>query len=245
MSDEHPIDAEGLPPVVRRAIARANTEDGSDAQVARLAARVGPVFGLPDPSSLVPSGSAPAAGAKAGLLGGKLALVKAAFAGSIVAGAVAGSAVLGTAEEDAPPPAANDPAMVVVTSTARGDPEPPPTEPPSPPFAETASAAELPRDRRAAAAPAPSAAALSEEARLLKRAGSSIGADPGAALAAIAEHQRRFPSGALTHEREVLAIRALLALGKRGEAEKRLARFARAFPSSPHVARFEEALRGR
>jgi hypothetical protein len=56
------------------------------------------------------------------------------------------------------------------------------------------------------------------------------------ALRALDEHQRRFPSGALTEERRGARAQALCTLGNRAEAEKELARLARSSPSSPHLA---------
>jgi hypothetical protein len=51
-------------------------------------------------------------------------------------------------------------------------------------------------------------------------------------MAAIDEHQRRFPSGSLAEEREALAVRAQLASGKRAEAERRAAAFGKRYPNS-------------
>jgi outer membrane protein assembly factor BamD (BamD/ComL family) len=51
------------------------------------------------------------------------------------------------------------------------------------------------------------------------------------------EHARRFPSGTLVQEREVLAIEALARLGRLPEARRRLDAFRATFPRSPHVAR--------
>lgn len=54
----------------------------------------------------------------------------------------------------------------------------------------------------------------------------------GAALARIAEHQRAFPSGALSEEREALRIKALVGLGKAGEARQAAGDFQKKFPNS-------------
>jgi hypothetical protein len=54
----------------------------------------------------------------------------------------------------------------------------------------------------------------------------------GEALAAVREHQRRWPHGVLEEEREVLAVRALVATGETAVACARAVRFRRAFPES-------------
>lgn len=68
---------------------------------------------------------------------------------------------------------------------------------------------------------------------LLQRARSALGlTEPEAALNALAEHERRFPSGALREEREALRIRALEALGKKDEARRRSEEFREDYPRS-------------
>jgi TolA-binding protein len=66
--------------------------------------------------------------------------------------------------------------------------------------------------------------------------------DFAAALAAIAEHQRRFPSGQLTEEREGLRVRALLGLGRVDEAQSAGAAFRRRFPHSALLERIDAML---
>ncbi|MET0792442.1 MAG: hypothetical protein ABW061_13055, partial [Polyangiaceae bacterium] len=63
-----------------------------------------------------------------------------------------------------------------------------------------------------------------------------------AALVLAAEHAREFPAGVLTQEREVIAIDALLRLGRRSEAEARAASFHRQFPASAHGRRVDVLL---
>jgi hypothetical protein len=55
---------------------------------------------------------------------------------------------------------------------------------------------------------------------------------PAEALAATDEHARRYPAGALTEEREALAIQALVALGRRREAGNRAGEFRKRWPDS-------------
>jgi hypothetical protein len=56
--------------------------------------------------------------------------------------------------------------------------------------------------------------------------------DSASALAAVAEHEKRYPSGAHVEEREALAVQALARAGRRGEASARADRFRKRFPSS-------------
>ena len=49
----------------------------------------------------------------------------------------------------------------------------------------------------------------------------------------------RYPGGALVQEREVIAISALAAMGRSGEARARAQRFLAAFPRSAHRRRLE------
>jgi hypothetical protein len=77
---------------------------------------------------------------------------------------------------------------------------------------------------------------------LLHRAQDSLESNPAQTLALCAEHARRFPSGAFTQEREVLAIDALLRLGRRSEAQARAERFIKANPASAHKRRIDELL---
>lgn len=77
------------------------------------------------------------------------------------------------------------------------------------------------------------------ETKLLGDAQSAVKSDPAAALRACDEHAKRFPGGSLAQEREALAIEALVRLGRKGEAEKRLARFRAGYPSSGHLRKLE------
>ncbi len=65
-------------------------------------------------------------------------------------------------------------------------------------------------------------------------------ADPQQALALAEEGRRRFPGGLYAQEREVLAISALVHLGRRGEAEARARAFVAAYPRSHLVERVRE-----
>jgi hypothetical protein len=75
---------------------------------------------------------------------------------------------------------------------------------------------------------AEAASRLREEALLVRNASRLLGADPAAALRLTDERRQRFPGGALGQEAEVVAIDALLRLGRREAAVRR----ARAFEAS-------------
>lgn len=103
------------------------------------------------------------------------------------------------------------------------------------------------RPRAAAPAPVPSAEPTdapspAEELALLNRAQSLLGQNPAMALMLASDHQRRFRSGTLVQEREVIAIDALLRLGQRPAAEARAARFRQQFPASVHLRRVDVLL---
>jgi outer membrane protein assembly factor BamD (BamD/ComL family) len=55
-------------------------------------------------------------------------------------------------------------------------------------------------------------------------------------------HAAQFPDGSLSQEREVVAIQALLALGRPEDARARAARFAQRWPGSAHLRRIEVLL---
>ena len=51
------------------------------------------------------------------------------------------------------------------------------------------------------------------------------------AIDAVNRHEKEYADGALVEEREALAIKSLVALGRRDEARSRAARFERRFPN--------------
>jgi hypothetical protein len=93
---------------------------------------------------------------------------------------------------------------------------------------------------------APSAAHAEgrDEFALIARAQRALATNPGLALALTSDHERKFPGGALVQEREVVAIDALLRLGRRAEASERALRFRREFPLSVHQHRLDVLLGG-
>jgi len=81
-----------------------------------------------------------------------------------------------------------------------------------------------------------------DELALLAAAQRALAGAPGVALSLVHEHEARFAQGALAQEREVVAIDALLGLGRRTEALDRAARFHRQFPESVHGRRIDVLL---
>jgi len=97
----------------------------------------------------------------------------------------------------------------------------------------SASAAPLARASVRTAPSASSTSSLSEERALLDRVRGELAEnDPANALKLVDEHARRFPKAQLGEEREVLAVQALVALGRYDEARARAAKLRAAAPNS-------------
>jgi len=58
----------------------------------------------------------------------------------------------------------------------------------------------------------------------------------------VAQHRRQFPRGRLAEERDALAIRALISLGRTTEARQRARAFRTAYPNSFLAPALESAL---
>jgi hypothetical protein len=114
----------------------------------------------------------------------------------------------------------------------------PPAEAPAPAAeAESAPATEEPRaDAHHRATNAPSSGTgtgLAAEQGLLDMARTALAkGEPGAALAPLERHARRFPKGKLSEEREALRVRILALLGRDDEAKTRAEAFQSHFPGS-------------
>lgn len=85
---------------------------------------------------------------------------------------------------------------------------------------------------------------LDRELLLVEKAQGALRADPAGALATAAVHLREFPSGQLAQEREVVAIEALVALGRGEEATARAAAFRAKWPTSAHLRRIDTLVGG-
>jgi hypothetical protein len=134
--------------------------------------------------------------------------------------------------------AARPQAPVAIPAETVAEAAPPPAE------TETEPASEPPRSGHATGAPRSHARAaaratsdsLAEEVRLLSHAEQQLsdGAGDGA-LETLAEHERRFPRGALTEQRIAARVEALCSVGRYPEARADLAKLAKAYPRSPHI----------
>ncbi len=107
----------------------------------------------------------------------------------------------------------------------------------------------LPRPRSTVAARAEvsgdlsATSALNAERALLDRGRTAFArGDAAACLGLIEEHRTRYPHGALTEEREALAIRTLVALGRAGDARARGRQFKATYPTSLMLPAVEAAL---
>lgn len=150
------------------------------------------------------------------------------------------TARVATSEPSASPPLAAPslPTTAVVklaagSAVVRAQPESAPPEStavPSAAFAPAGSAAPDAPD----APNAPNATAQSELG-LLQSANAALKSDPAKALRLAAEHRQLFPAGNLTQERDVIAIKAQVLLGKVELAQRSLAAFELAYPHSAHT----------
>ena len=195
------------------ALRAAERDVGSPAQLARLAARLGPALA---PPLAIPSAAGMGGAAKLGL----------GFVGVL---AVSGGIWLATSPPPPAPVPASAPALLSV-----------PTKPSSEPPVVVAPVLSAPQ-HHSLPAPAPIAPKAADkplapaqltEAELLEQARAALSSDPARALARVNSHAARYPGGALVQEREVIAIKALRQLGRGAEAEQRAAAFAKAFPGS-------------
>jgi hypothetical protein len=90
--------------------------------------------------------------------------------------------------------------------------------------------------------PSDVASRLREEAALVQRAERLLDGDPAGALRLTDERRRRFPAGALDQEAEVVAIDALLRLGRRADAAARARAFQAAHAGSLHARRIQRLM---
>lgn len=227
-----------------RAALDAGRELPDDAQLASLAARVGPLLG--------PGGGGGAAAAG----GGSATAVKATL-GLLAAAATTAGIVWWSASEEPPRASAPEPAPVVAERAA-AEAVPEGVDPPEEIEAEIADgiaeevveqvAAVAPErtrvrsraDPEVAIAPAPAPESDPEaELALIRSAQDALGTSPATALARTDEHRRRFGDGVLAQEREVVAIDALVRLGREAEARGRAEAFHRRWPRSAHGRRVD------
>ncbi len=228
-------------PLLRNLLRAASVDRPTEAELAVVAAKLGPILAGPGgaPPASPAGGGAPSAGAgaaKAGLSGLKLAAIGAASVAVIAGGIFATRSTPAPAPVIAPPTVS---APIVITppiASEMAPPTPPPTVASSaaPPIATA-------RPRASEAAPFDDPDA---EVKLLQRAQDALRSRPAEALALADAHARRAPRGLLAEEREVIAIDALVRLGRTSEARNRAARFRSAWPESSHLTRIASLIGG-
>lgn len=85
---------------------------------------------------------------------------------------------------------------------------------------------------------------LTAERALLDVARGALESEDGAAALAAAErHNREYPTGILVQEREAIAIRALVTLGRTADARARAGRFRERFPESALLPMIDSTLK--
>lgn len=194
-------------------------------RVARsLAGRVGAGFAIGAGLLSTPAAGAAAAGAGTSLL------VKLGAALALAGTALALAATSWWGDEPsspkAPPPATSLVSTPLASQALPAPAEPAPAEPV--PDNAPAPAAKPGSSARPAVLPP-----LAEEARLLKQAQRALrDGQAGAAIAALTEHQRRFPRGQLSLERSAARIQALCGLGRKQQAEREAEVFLQQHPGS-------------
>ena len=137
--------------------------------------------------------------------------------------------------------------------------EPAKLEPPEPEVGEAAvgepDAVKPPARRKGATADRPSASSektaadsavdsVLREAKLVAKARSNLARDPSRALSLADEAERDFPQGQLVEERRAIAIRALVALGRLDEAQRRAEPFLAEYGRGAHAAAVRRVLEG-
>jgi hypothetical protein len=109
----------------------------------------------------------------------------------------------------------------------------------------TRAGARTTRERAREAVSTEPATTVASEVELLLRARRALASDPAAALAIAAEHQAAYPRGSHVLEREVVAIDALLRLGRSPEARARRALVDASYPNALYGERIDRLFRDR
>jgi len=185
------------------------------------------------------TGAGAAAAAAAAHLGTKLTMALiATFTIGIVVGVIADRAlspdrsaqpVASASVLPAPPLAAERDAGAHVAAIETISPASLPDAPKAAPAASTTPA-------HAASTEALSSRGLAAERALLDIARSALArGEAGEALAATSRHAREYPDGALVEEREAIAVKALVALGRKEEARTRVQALEQRFPTGLSV----------
>jgi hypothetical protein len=220
---------------LRSLLEAGKSELPNHAQLASLAAKLGPV-------AAGGAGAAAVGATKAGWLFAAKGVAALVVAGGV---AVAGYQVASTPRPQTPPlpssPVAT--ATVAVPSVAQPDATPHDAAQGVSPEASSAPTAAP----RPASPPKPSPSATppaEDEAVVLSQAQRALAQDPATSLRLADDYARRYPGGFMRQEAEVIAVTALVRLGRDDEAQRRGAAFRRTYPTSSHLQRID-ALLGR
>lgn len=233
-----PMLDENLRGLVRRAAAIETAPPGARARVlARVEAIEGSSGGEGDGQAGAPGSAARPSIEPRSPVGGR---ALAAAAGFAVGGAAGALVMYRMVHAPAPVQVAHITSIVQVASTDNVEalPAEPATANAQPLEPATSAARERPVPPAPASSRTPSALAgasdrIADERRLLDAARGAIEREDGAgALAATAEHARKYPSGVFVQESEAIAVRALVLVGRTEEARARVDRFRERFPDS-------------
>jgi hypothetical protein len=222
MSEQEPLrltdPASGAPNELRALFDAGARDLPTEAQLARLSQKLGPLLG--------PSGGGTASGGSSAAGLGKL--------GAALA-VLVGGAVLVANLNDEVPKSVPEPRSLPAAPAAEKPSHQVALEPTAAARASGIDSAEAPPSGAERSAPRAAPRSSGEiEVELLERARAALGANPNHALSLTSEHKLRFPGGVLAQEREVIAIEALRRLGKNDQASLRADEFAKNYPRSAH-----------
>jgi hypothetical protein len=179
-------------------------------------------------------------GGGVGAVGSKIALGLA-FAVGVAAGVVGDRAVV----DRTPPPIASPSAVTTIVIPSVSAPLPEMSEAVPVGALPSAPAATNVAPAKTVTEPVPSSRGLAAERALLDVARSALARGEAAeALSAAERHRREYADGALVEEREAIAIKALVALGRKDEAAQRLANLERTHPNSIVLRAARKAVSG-
>lgn len=231
------------PDELRELLQSAQLDEPTESQLASLTTRVSFLF------PIIPGGGGGGGGSGGGGSHGPTAGGRGTAAG---AGAVKAAASLGAAKVTAMVVAAtvaasggyamlrSAPTPAPVTSQPlKAQPEVTPEQPPEPVAAPEVAVQPEPAPRPRVAQERPPAPPASEDELLQRAMQLARAGNPSAALAEANQHATRFPTSVMAQEREVVAITALVELGRREEAQRRAVIFKAKWPTSAHVTQID------
>jgi len=226
-------DGKGAPSELTALLKAAKADVPSQAELTGLEASLASLLNAPPPAPAPPAAK-PFAGSQ---------LPLAAKLGVLAAlGALVGTTAYLTANR--PGPGASAPVERTPASTSTSLPQAKPAQPklqpsaseqPVPEPSQVSDEGAKPAEAALEAQPKPAhGAPKPSEASLLGQAQRALKSDPARALAITREHKRLYPAGALSQEREVIAIEALARLNRKGSAQEKANQFSQKYPESAH-----------